>query len=111
MFQSLNILFCFIPDRKSAFKTGEYIGLAITVRNGYGEIRKKGGDKLDVRIFSTDLQAFAPGYVVDHRNGSYTAVVHALWPGKSVISVKLTFGREVIRTIYAKMHKVSVRIH
>lgn len=89
------------------YRTGENIELGVTLRNGHGEIRKKGGDKLHVRIFNTNLQAFAPGYVVDHKNGSYTAVVRIVWPGKQVISVTLVFGREIIRMYYALKYKVS----
>ena len=98
----------FFPGKKNEYRIGDSIELAITLKTGYGERKKRGGDKLHVRHFNSDLQAFAPGYVTDHNNGSYTAVVHAVWPGKQIISISLAYRREIIRSLYAVRNKVCL---
>ena len=82
----------------------------MTLRELNGNLRTRGGDKLQVRIMNTALDAFAPGYVTDHDNGSYTAVVPALWPGQSIISIHLQYPRELIRAFFYTKRQVHVRM-
>ena len=82
--------------------------LAITLRNGYGQTRSRGGDQLRVRVFNTSLQAYAAGYVEDHNNGTYTACVRTYWPGQQTISVILAYRREAVRELYYKRAQVSM---
>ena len=80
--------------------------MSITLIEENGRRRERGGDKLHARIFNTTYGAYAPGYVIDHNNGIFTAEVPALWPGVSIISILLKFPREDIRVMYATMQQV-----
>ena len=79
----------------------------ISLRNGYNVSRSQGGDHLRVRIFNGQSKAYAAGHVLDHNNGSYTAVLRAIWPGKQTVSLALVYRRETIRAIYYIRRKVS----
>ena len=54
------------------------------------------------------MQASAAGHVIDYDNGTYTAMVDALWPGKHTITITLTFQRELIRAMYVALHQVKL---
>lgn len=88
------------------YSVGEAIELTISLRTGFNLNRTRGGDKLRVRIYNNTLQAFAPGYVIDHYNGTYTAVVRTHWPGKQMISVILAYRREAVRAMYYIRKKI-----
>ena len=81
--------------------------LSITLKNGYNQTRSRGGDQLRVRVFNTSLQAYSAGYVKDHNNGTYTAIIRTFWPGQQTISVILSYSREAVRTLYYIRAKVS----
>ena len=100
------IYFYLFIANKRIYNTGEIIEMYIILRDGNGKDRTRGGDKLRVRMFNTTQQAFVAGHVTDHRNGSYTATVPALWPGKQKISMLLAYTREAIRAIYYIRKKV-----
>ena len=87
---------------------GDKIRISVTLKELNGNLRTQGGDKLQVRIMNTKLDAFAPGYVTDHDNGSYTAVVPALWPGQSIISIHLQYPRELIRAFFYTKRQVHI---
>ena len=65
-----------LSDKTKYFVVGDKIRISVTLRELNGNLRTRGGDKLHVRIMNTELDALAPGYVTDHDNGSYTAVVY-----------------------------------
>ena len=94
-------------DKKTIYKVGDEVRLAITLRNGYNQTRSRGGDQLRVRVFNTSLQAYAAGYVKDHNNGTYTAFIRTYWPGQQTISVILAYRREAVRALYYKRTQVS----
>ena len=94
-------------NNRTIYKVGEEIKLFITLRNGNNVSRSQGGDHLRVRIFNEHLNAYAAGHVLDHNNGSYTAVLRAIWPGKQTISLALLFRRETIRAIYYIRREVT----
>ena len=102
-----HLTFYFTADRKT-YSVGEAIELTITLRTGSNKNRTRGGDQLRVRIYNNIFEAFAPGYVIDHNNGTYTAVVWTHWPGKQMISVTLAYRREAVRAMYYIRKKVNV---
>ena len=79
---------------------GDTIRVRIDLYDGYGVPRQTGGDQLRVRIFETALKASASGYILDHMNGSYTAIVKCLWAGKPTILVYISYTREAVRALY-----------
>ena len=91
----------------NSVSVGDKIRISVTLKTSDGTPRRRGGDKLHVRITNTTLGAFAAGYCIDHDNGTYTAVVPALWPGLSSISIRLAYPRELIRVIFDTKRKVK----
>ena len=97
--------------KTKTFSVGDTIVISITLKEASGTRRTRGGDKLHVRILNTTYDAYAPGYVIDHDNGTYTAEVPAIWPGRSIISVYLAHPREIIRSLYATMREVRSTVY
>ena len=81
----------------------------MVLRNGYNQTRLQGGDHLRARIYNQTLEAFAPGHVIDHNNGTYTVVLKASWPGRQTISVTLVYRREIIRALFYMRQKVTTK--
>lgn len=52
-----------------------------------GRPKKFGGDVLLARLHSPTIGAGVAGEVVDHLNGSYTAVFFLLWKGSAQVQV------------------------
>ena len=88
------------------FDVGESIKVNVTLRDGYGVLRKQGGDMLRARIATPSLEAYAPGQVIDHNNASYTIVFRTIWPGLHTISISLAYKRETVRMLYKVRRKV-----
>ena len=78
------------------FDVDESIKVNVTLRDGYGVLRKQGGDMLRARIATPSLEAYAPGQVIDHNNASYTIVFRTIWPGLHTISMQRSSGYENI---------------
>ena len=85
---------------------GDRIRVKIITKDGFRIRKRKGGDRLEVRIVNARLKASTAGHVVDYDNGVYMAIVDALWPGKHTITITLTFRRELITAVYAAQYKV-----
>ena len=100
----------FLSGETKTIRVGDKIRISVTLKNLHGSLRQGGGDKLHVRIMNTRLDAYAPGYAIDHDNGTYTAVVPALWPGQSIISVHLAYPRELIRAFYVTKRQVRLML-
>ena len=100
----------FLSDETKTISICDKIRISVTLMNLNGNLRTRGGDKLHVRIMNTRLDAYAPGYAIDHDNGTYTAVVPALWPGQSIISVHLAYPRELIRAFYVTKRQVRLML-
>ena len=96
-----------LSEERAIFNVGDRILVTIVLKNDFQMKKKKGGDKLEVRIFNPYLQAAAAGHVIDYDNGTYLAIVDALWPGKHTIMVTLAFRRELIRAVYAGQAEVT----
>ena len=95
-----------LSGEKRIISVGDKIMVSITLKEENGKRRARGGDKLHVRILNTTYDAYAPGYVIDHDNGTYTAEVPAIWPGVSIISIHVAYPRELIRVLYATMREL-----
>lgn len=54
-----------------------------------GRPKKTGGDVLLARLHNPSLVAGVAGKVVDHLNGTYTAVFSLLWEGSAQVQVIL----------------------
>lgn len=56
-----------------------------------GRPKKSGGDFLLARLHNPTLYAGVVGQVLDHRNGSYSAIFPLLWEGSAQVEVILSF--------------------
>ncbi|KAM6979876.1 NXPE family member 3-like [Aplochiton taeniatus] len=61
-----------------------------------GRLRPHGGDFLVARLHSPRLLAGVAGQVLDHGNGSYSAVFPLLWEGSAQVEVTLVHPYEAI---------------
>ncbi|XP_070710020.1 NXPE family member 3-like [Pempheris klunzingeri] len=64
-----------------------------------GHPKKSGGDVLLARLHNPKLVAGVVGHVVDHLNGSYSAVFTLLWEGSAQIQVLLVHPSEAVTVL------------
>ncbi|TDG96915.1 hypothetical protein EPR50_G00233920 [Perca flavescens] len=64
-----------------------------------GRPKKSGGDLLLARLHNQKLGAGVAGQVVDHLNGSYSAVFSLLWEGDAQVEVMLAHPSEAITVL------------
>ncbi|XP_048239789.1 NXPE family member 3-like [Haliotis rufescens] len=93
-----------IGDR-SLFSLGESIKVQIDLLKGNNDRKHIGGDYIRLWMEDQNNGAFVSGNVIDHRNGSYTGVLKALWVGQAIIRVFLAGTREEI-LLYYKLYEL-----
>ncbi|KAM6962016.1 NXPE family member 3-like [Tautogolabrus adspersus] len=69
-----------------------------------GNPKKSGGDVLLARLHNRALQAGVAGRVVDHLNGSYSAVFPLLWEGSAQVEVTLVHSSEAV-TVLGRLNR------
>ncbi|XP_053381504.1 NXPE family member 3-like [Mercenaria mercenaria] len=74
----------------------ETVRLSVILYDGYGRPKTTGGDHLRARLYNNSVDASVPGQVLDHRNGTYTVTIEALWTGWAAVEVEVLFPREII---------------
>lgn len=80
--------FTILPRRsRGPWHTGDKLEVFIKMYNFQGRPKKTGGDVIVARLHSPTLGAGVAGQVVDHLNGSYTAVFSLLWEGRAQVEV------------------------
>ncbi|KAM6896609.1 NXPE family member 3-like isoform 2-T2 [Lycodopsis pacificus] len=67
--------------------------------NLQGRPKKSGGDFLLARLHNRKLEAGVVGQVVDHLNGSYSAVFSLLWEGDAQVELTLVHPGEAISVL------------
>ncbi|XP_060901861.1 NXPE family member 3-like [Labrus mixtus] len=65
-----------------------------------GNPKKSGGDVLLARLHNRALEAGVTGRVVDHLNGSYSAVFPLLWEGSAQVEVTLVHLSEAVTVLH-----------
>ncbi|XP_046549617.1 NXPE family member 3-like [Haliotis rubra] len=93
-------------DRR-AVALGEVFRIRIHLYDDYNQPLHRGGDLLAVLMDNTTLGATSVGRVIDHRNGSYTAMLRAMWRGTATISVTVLCGREAVSTYMRLMNPLT----
>lgn len=82
--------FTILPRRGGgSWHVGDQLEVLIRVSDHRGRPRKSGGDLLYARLQNRAVFAGVAGKVLDHRNGSYTAVFSLLWEGNAQVEVRL----------------------
>lgn len=101
-------MLCFFSVSHKTVSIGDEINLFIHLYTHDGKPKNRGGDLVKVLIQNTTKGAYCPGRVIDHKNGSYSAVVDALWEGNSEILAYVAYTREAITGMYRMRNEVHV---
>ncbi|PWA14640.1 hypothetical protein CCH79_00014332 [Gambusia affinis] len=95
--------FTILPRRGGgSWHVGDQLEVLIKISDFHGRPRETGGDLFYARLQNRAVFAGAAGKVLDHRNGSYTAVFSLLWDGNAEVEVSLVHPSEAI-TVLAKV--------
>ncbi|XP_029901678.1 NXPE family member 3-like [Myripristis murdjan] len=79
---------------------GDELEALIQIGDFQGRPKQFGGDFLVARLHDPELLAGVAGRVVDHLNGSYTAVFPLLWEGRAQVEVILVHPSEAITVLH-----------
>ncbi|MEQ2226661.1 hypothetical protein ILYODFUR_029634, partial [Ilyodon furcidens] len=78
--------FTILPrNREKTWHIGDQVEVLIQMNDFRGRPKKSGGDVLFARLHNPTVHAGVMGKVLDHRNGSYTAVFSLLWEGSAQV--------------------------
>ncbi|XP_041637274.1 NXPE family member 3-like [Cheilinus undulatus] len=78
---------------------GDQLEVMIKVCDFLGNAKKSGGDFLVASLHNKTLEAGVAGRVVDHSNGSYSAVFTLLWEGSAQVQVELIHSSTAITVL------------
>uniref|UniRef100_A0A8C5G1N0 NXPE family member 3-like n=1 Tax=Gouania willdenowi TaxID=441366 RepID=A0A8C5G1N0_GOUWI len=78
---------------------GDQLEVSIIIKDYYCYPKTSGGDVLLASLKNRDLQAGVSGQVVDHLNGSYTAVFPLVWEGQAEVEVTLVHPSEAVTVL------------
>ncbi|XP_070784871.1 NXPE family member 3-like [Enoplosus armatus] len=78
---------------------GDQLEVLIEMYDFLGRPKKSGGDVLLARLHNLKLGAGVAGQVVDHLNGSYSAVFSLLWEGGAQVEVTLVHPSETVTVL------------
>uniref|UniRef100_A0A3P9IR35 NXPE C-terminal domain-containing protein n=1 Tax=Oryzias latipes TaxID=8090 RepID=A0A3P9IR35_ORYLA len=97
--------FTVLPKRGGGqWHVGDELEVVIKMYNFHGKPKKSGGDFLLARLHSPSLQAGVAGKVVDHLNGSYSALFPLLWEGN--VQVILVHSSEAV-TVLQQLNRMQ----
>ncbi|KAF1372630.1 hypothetical protein PFLUV_G00267860 [Perca fluviatilis] len=92
--------FTILPGRGGGqWHVGDQLEVIIKMSDFQGRPKTSGGDFLLVRLHSQKLGAGVAGQVVDHLNGSYSAVFSLLWEGDAQVEVTLVHSSEAVAVL------------
>ncbi|KAK9525446.1 hypothetical protein VZT92_016153 [Zoarces viviparus] len=92
--------FTILPGRKGGqWHVGDQLEVMIQTSDFQGRPKKSGGDFLLASLHNRKLEAGVAGQVVDHLNGSYSAVFSLLWEGDTQVEVILVHSGEAISVL------------
>ncbi|XP_031162400.1 NXPE family member 3-like [Sander lucioperca] len=89
--------FTILPGRGGGqWHVGDQLEVRINMSDFQGRPKKSGGDFLLAQLHNWKLSAGVVGQVVDHLNGSYSAVFPLPWEGDAQVEVTLVHPSEAI---------------
>ncbi|XP_049891949.1 NXPE family member 3-like [Epinephelus moara] len=92
--------FTILPRRGGGqWHVGDQLEVMIEMSDFHGRPKKYGGDFLLARLHNLKLVAGVAGQVVDHLNGSYSAVFSLPWEGDAQVKVMLVHPNEAITVL------------
>ncbi|KAM3859236.1 NXPE family member 3-like [Diretmus argenteus] len=80
-------------------RVGHRLEALVQMRDFQGRPKRYGGDVLVARMYNPALDAGVAGRVVDHLNGSYSAVFPLLWEGRAQVEVTLVHPSEAVTVL------------
>ncbi|RVE56258.1 hypothetical protein OJAV_G00219310 [Oryzias javanicus] len=92
-------------------RVGDELEVLIQIYNFRGKPKKSGGDVLLARLHSPSLLAGVAGKVVDHLNGSYSALFPLLWEGNVQVEVILVHSSEAVTVLQQVSRSQPYRIY
>ncbi|XP_028297526.1 NXPE family member 3-like, partial [Gouania willdenowi] len=90
---------------------GDQLEVSIIIKDFYCHPKTSGGDVLLASLKNRDLQAGVSGQVVDHLNGSYTAVFPLVWEGQADVEVTLVHPSEAVTVLQRLTNEEPDRIY
>ncbi|XP_006890069.1 PREDICTED: NXPE family member 3-like [Elephantulus edwardii] len=100
-----------ILNSAAFFKVGSQLEVIVHVQDYEGKAKKYGGDYLQARIHTPELQAGAVGRVVDYQNGFYKVFFTLLWSGTVHVSILLVHPSEGIRVLQHLQEEKPDRVY
>ncbi|XP_074481588.1 NXPE family member 3-like [Sebastes fasciatus] len=95
-----NSTFIILPGRGGGqWHVGDQLEVIIQISDFQGRPKKSGGDFLLAKLHNRKLGAGVAGQVVDHLNGSYSAVFSLLWEGDAQVEVTLVHPSEAVTVL------------
>ncbi|XP_038594838.1 NXPE family member 3-like [Micropterus salmoides] len=92
--------FIILPGRGGGrWHVGDQLEIMIKMYDFQGRPKKSGGDVVLTRLHNLKLGAGVAGQVVDHLNGSYSAVFSLLWEGSAQVEVTLVHPSEAVTVL------------
>ncbi|XP_053200104.1 NXPE family member 3-like [Scomber japonicus] len=92
--------FTILPEKGGQqWHVGDQLEVMIKMYDFHGRPKKSGGDVLLARLHNRALGAGVAGKVLDHLNGSYSAVFSLLWEGSAQVEVTLVHPSEAITVL------------
>ncbi|KAM6961519.1 NXPE family member 3-like [Tautogolabrus adspersus] len=92
--------FTILPRRGGGdWHVGDQLEVMIQIYDFQGNKKTSGGDAIVARLHNRALEAGVAGQVVDHLNGSYSAVFSLLWEGSAQVEVTLVHSSEAITVL------------
>ncbi|XP_054911756.1 NXPE family member 3-like [Poeciliopsis prolifica] len=82
-----------------SWRVGDQLEVLIQITDFQGRPKSSGGDVLLARLHNSTLFAGVAGRVLDHHNGSYTAVFALLWEGSAHVEVTLVHPSEAVTVL------------
>uniref|UniRef100_A0A3P9K2J3 NXPE C-terminal domain-containing protein n=2 Tax=Oryzias latipes TaxID=8090 RepID=A0A3P9K2J3_ORYLA len=96
-----------LPKRAGGqWHVGDELEVVIKMYNFHGKPKTSGGDFLLARLHSPSLLAGVAGKVVDHLNGSYSALFPLLWEGNVQVEVILVHSSEAV-TVLQQLNRMQ----
>ena len=78
---------------------GDQLEALVQMKDFQGRPKRHGGDFLVARLHSLALEAGVAGRVVDHLNGSYSALFPLLWEGTVEVVITMVHSSEAVAVL------------
>ncbi|XP_017260089.1 NXPE family member 3 isoform X2 [Kryptolebias marmoratus] len=104
--------FTILPQKGAgSWHVGDELEVLIQICDFHGEPKKSGGDVILARLHNPALSAGVAGQVLDHRNGSYSAVFALPWEGSAQVEVTLVHPSEAVTVLQKLTREQPDRIY